>query len=485
MAYVIVISIDMYCYLMKGDIQMKEFLDDNFLLQSDLAIALYNEVKELPIIDYHCHLEPKEIAENKRFKNITEIWLYGDHYKWRLMRANGVEERFITGDASDWEKFESWASTIEDCIGSPLYHWTHLELKRYFGFGGTLSAKTAKEVWDICNEVINKEDFTVHNILAKFKVEMVGTTDDAADSLEYHKAIKEMGITTEVLPTLRPGKLYAIENEGFAEYLEKLSEISGVEIENYSDLMEAMENRIEFFHSMGCRSSDIGMDIVVFEDYSPFEIDVIFNKAQNKKPLSDEEIRKYKTALMIDLCRMYSDKGWINQFHMNALRNNNSVMLANLGADKGYDSIADEGLAKPLSFLMDALASEDKLSKTILYSLNPSQDDVITTMIGNFQGGGVKGKIQHGSAWWFNDTKTGMEKQMISLANNGMLARFIGMLTDSRSFLSYPRHEYFRRIMVNLLAGWVINGEFPNDFEKLSQIARNIAYYNAKEYFDI
>ena len=463
---------------------MKEFLGDDFLLESELAVALFNRVKDLPIVDYHCHLEPAEIAQNKCFENITEVWLYGDHYKWRLMRTNGVDEHFITGDATDWEKFEKWAETVEDCIGNPLYHWTHLELRRYFGYNGLLSAKTAKEVWDVCNARLAKEDFCVHGILEKFKVEMIGTTDDPADTLEHHAAIKKSGLTTAVLPTLRPGHLYNIDNPGFAPYLDKLSKISGVEIDNYSDLMLAMQNRVDFFHEMGCRASDIGMDVVVYEEYSPFEIDVIFNKAINGKPLTQEEIDKYRTSLMVDLGIMYADKGWAVQYHMNALRNNNTEMFEVLGADKGYDSISDSQLAKPLGRLLDDLAAEGKLAKTILYSLNPAHDDIITTMAGNFQGGGVRGKIQHGSAWWFNDTKSGMEKQMISLANNGMLARFIGMLTDSRSFLSYPRHEYFRRIMVNLLANWVLAGEFPNDFEKLSQIAKDIAYYNAKEYFE-
>ena len=463
---------------------MKEFLGDDFLLQSELAVALYNEVKDLPIVDYHCHLEPREIAENKRFENITEIWLYGDHYKLRLMRANGVEERFITGDATDWEKFEKWAETIEDCIGNPLYHWTHLELRRYFGYNGLLSVKTAKEVWDICNAKIAAENFCVHNILEQFKVEMIGTTDDPADTLEHHAAIKASGLVTKVLPTLRPGHLYNIDSPNFVPYLEKLSAISDVEIENYGDLMDAMQNRVDFFHEMGCRMSDIGMDDVVFEEYSAFEIDVIFNKAISGKPLTQEEIDKYRTALMVDLGVMYADKGWAVQYHMNALRNNNTLMFDVLGADKGYDSISDGQLAKPLARLLDTLAQEGKLAKSILYSLNPAHDDIIATMIGNFQGGGARGKIQYGSAWWVNDTKTGMEKQMTALANNGMLARFIGMLTDSRSFLSYPRHEYFRRIMVNLIANWVQNGEFPNDFEKLSQIAKGIAYYNAKEYFE-
>jgi len=463
---------------------MRKFMDEGFLLKSELAIRIFDEMKDLPIIDYHCHLEPREIAENARFTNITQIWLYGDHYKWRLMRANGIEERLITGDASDYEKFEAWAGTIEDCIGSPLYHWTHLELARYFDFHKTLSAATAQECWDACNKIIAGADFNVWNILEKFNVESLCTTDDPADDLAHHAAMAKSGVKCKILPTLRPSKLLDITNEGFVEYLEALAKISGVEIEGYSDLLAAVANRVEFFDNMGCKLSDHALDPPVFEDFSPFEIDVIFKKAQNDRDLTDEEVRKYKTALLIDLGRMYAEKGWTMQLHLNAQRNNNTRMFEALGADKGYDSIMDAEISRPLSRFLDALATEDKLPRTILYSLNPAHDDLITTMIGNFQGGGIRGKMQHGSAWWFNDTKTGMEKHMISLANNGLLSTFIGMLTDSRSFLSYTRHEYFRRIVANLLAEWVINGEFPDDFAKIAQIGKNIAYFNAKNYFE-
>ena len=461
---------------------MKEFLGDDFLLDSDLAKRLFNEVKDLPIIDYHCHLNPSEISENKRFKNITEMWLGGDHYKWRLMRTNGVDEEFITGTADDFEKFKKWAETIEDCIGSPLYHWTHLELRRYFGYNGLLSASTAQEVWDICNAVINQPDFDVHSVFTKFNIEVVGTTDDPIDDLAYHIAIKQAGINTKVLPTMRPSKLYTIESSIFVEYLESLGKVAEIEIEDYSDLLVAIEKRIDFFHEMGCRSSDIALDPIVFEEFSPFEIDIIFSKAMNKKPLSDEEINKYKTALLIDLGEMYFKRDWVVQYHVSAQRNNNTLMAQVLGSDTGYDSIGDDAIALPLGRLFDALANEGKLSKSVIYSLNPNHDDIIVALAGCFQGG-VRGKIQHGSAWWFNDSKAGMIKQMTALANNGMLARFIGMLTDSRSFLSYTRHEYFRRIMANLLAGWANNGEFPADFDKLAKIAKDIAYYNAKEYF--
>ena len=463
---------------------MKKFMGDDFLLNSELAVKIFNEMKNLPIIDYHCHLEPKEIADNLRFKNITEIWLYGDHYKWRLMRANGIEEQYITGNASDYEKFEKWAATIEDCIGSPLYHWTHLELARYFDYHGLLSKKTAKECWDICNAAIQSDDFNVWNILKKFNVESLCTTDDPADTLEHHRQLAESGMACKVLPTLRPSKLMDIANKGYTEYVEKLSVAADCKIEEYSGLVAAVRMRIEFFDLLGCKLSDTALDPPVFEEYSPFEIDVIFRKAMNDRELTDEEVRKYKTALLIDMGKIYAELGWTMQLHMNAKRNNNTPMFEKLGADKGYDSIMDAEIANPLSSLLDALAKEDKLPRCILYSLNPAHDDLITTMIGNFQGGGIRGKMQHGSAWWFNDTKSGMEKQMISLANNGMLSTFIGMLTDSRSFLSYTRHEYFRRIVANMLADWAIKGEFPNDFDKLAEIGRNIAYYNAKNYFD-
>jgi len=460
-----------------------QFMDENFLLHSQMAVQLYNAVKDLPIIDYHCHLNPQEIAENKRFANITEMWLGGDHYKWRLMRANGVEERFITGDADDYAKFEKWCETIEDCIGSPLYHWTHLELKRYFGYDKTLSRKTAKEAWEACNAVINAEDFTVWNIFEKFKVESLCTTDDPADSLEYHKQIAASGIQTKVLPTLRPGKAMAIADAGFAAYAAKLADLTGIAVDSFESLCAALDVRIAFFHENGCRLSDHALDPPVFEPCSIVEANAIVQKALRGEALSALADAQYKTALMLHLGRAYAEKGWVMQLHMNAFRNNNTRMFKAIGADTGYDSISDASVVEPISRYLDALEQDGVLPKTILYSLNPAADDLLATMIGNFQGGGVKGKMQHGSAWWFNDTKTGMVKQMTTLANLGMLARFIGMLTDSRSFLSYTRHEYFRRIVANLLAEWVENGEFPADMDKLTEIARGISYANANGYF--
>jgi len=461
---------------------MKAFMDADFLLGSETAKTLYAAVKDLPIIDYHCHLDPKEIAENKRFRNITEIWLGGDHYKWRLMRANGVDERFVTGDAPDYEKFEKWCETIEDCIGSPLYHWTHLELQRYFDYHGLLSKKMAKEAWEVCNAAIAREDFSVWSIFEKFRVESLCTTDDPADSLEYHKQIAASGIKTKVLPTLRPSKAMAIADAGFAAYAAKLTELAGVQINSFDSLWSALDSRINFFHENGCRLSDHALDPPVFAPCDGAAADAIVQKALRGEAICACEDAQFKTALMLRLGKKYAELGWTMQLHMCAQRNNNSRMFAALGADKGYDSISDALVVAPIAQYLDALAADDKLPKTILYSLNPAADDLLAAMIGNFQGG-VKGKIQHGSAWWFNDTKTGMIKQMTTLANLGMLSRFVGMLTDSRSFLSYTRHEYFRRIMVNLLAEWVENGEFPNDEAKLTEIARGISYENARGYF--
>jgi len=462
---------------------MKPFMDADFLLQSGTARKLFDAVKDLPIIDYHCHLNPKEIAENKRFKNITEIWLGGDHYKWRLMRANGIDETYITGNASDYDKFEKWCETVEDCIGSPLYHWTHLELQRYFGYNETLSRKTAKAAWEACNAVIAQPDFTVWGIFERFNVESLCTTDDPADSLEYHQQIAKSGIKTKVLPTLRPGKAMAIADAGFAAYAKTLSDLTGQTVDSFDGLWAALDARIDFFHANGCRLSDHALDPPVFEAACDGTIDGIVKKALRGEAVTAIEDAQYKTALMLRLGRKYAALGWTMQLHMCAFRNNNTRMFQAIGADTGYDSIGDASVVAPISRFLDALEQDNALPKTILYSLNPAADDLLAAMIGNFQGGGVKGKMQHGSAWWFNDTKTGMVKQMTTLANLGMLARFIGMLTDSRSFLSYTRHEYFRRIVANLLAEWVENGEFPNDEEKLLEIASGISYTNAKEYF--
>ena len=457
---------------------MKNFMDENFLLNSDLGISLYNHCKDLPIIDYHCHLSPKEIAENKRFTNITDLALRGDHYKWRLMRASGVDEKFITGDGTDEEKFYHWCATIEDCIGSPLYHWTHLEMRRYFNYDGPINAEKAAEIYEHCNKIIATEDFSAWGIFKKFRVEQIGTTDDPADTLEYHKQMADYKAKDSALPTVRPTLRPPLVPD--SNYFAKLSEVSGLPINNWDTLLAAMQQRVDFFHQMGCRASDHALDPPVFVEGCP---DTVVKKVLAGETISQEDIDIYKTSLMIALGQMYATKGWVMQLHMGAQRNNNTRMFQKLGADTGFDTMSDANFSAPIAKILDALALKDALPKTVVYALNPTADDMLGAMIGCFQGGGIPGKIQWGSAWWFNDTKTGMQKHMIALANTGMLARFIGMLTDSRSFMSYPRHEYFRRIMAQLIADYVDSGEFPNDTAKLQQIVEGIAYRNALQYF--
>ena len=462
---------------------MKKFMDKDFLLNSELAVQLYEATKNLPIIDYHCHLDPKEIAENKHFRNITEIWLAADHYKWRFMRTCGVAEEYITGNASDYEKFEKWSEVIEDAIGSPLYHWTHLELQKYFDYSGTLSKKNAKEVWEHCNKIIQGDDFNVWKIFESSNVEALCTTDDPLDSLSHHLAIQKSGIATKVLPTFRPSIIMEVADSGFVSYVKRLEQASEITIGTFVDLLDALRNRVLFFNSVGCKLSDHALEPLTFQTATADELEKIFSKAMNREILTKDECDKYRTATFIALGKQYHELNWTMQLHIGALRNNNTRMYLSAGANIGFDSISDEAFMITLGKLLDSLDQENKLPKTILYTLNPSADDAIATMVGNFQGGGVKGKIQFGSAWWFSDTKTGMQKQMITLANLGSLARFVGMLTDSRSFLSYTRHDYFRRIMISVIADLVMNGEYPNDMEKLSQIVSNISYYNAKEYF--
>jgi len=459
-------------------------MNEEFLLNNDIAKEIYESIKNLPIIDYHCHLDPKEIAENKRFKTITEIWLYGDHYKWRLMRASGVDEKYITGDASDYEKFLKWASVIEECIGNPVYIFTHLELKRYFGYDGYLSSKTAEEVWEHCNAIINKENFSVKDILNKFNVETLCTTDDPIDDLVYHKQIKaDKSYTTKVLPTFRPSFALNIENDTFTPYIKKLERVSSVNINNYKDIVDALHNRIEFFNEVGCRLSDHALDPLVYEDYTEKELDEIVKKKLNNEEISLIEIKKYKTALFQDLSKKYSELNWVSQMHMNCIRNTNSKGFGALGADTGFDCISDFSYGASLIKTLDELNKENKLPKTIFYSLNENDNNMLATVMACFQDGKTRGKMQLGSAWWFNDNYLGMRNQMLSLANQGILSRFIGMLTDSRSFLSYPRHEYFRRILAELLAEFVIRGDFSSDKELLAKIAKGIAYENGLEYF--
>ena len=466
---------------------MRKFMDENFLLFSDIAVELFRHSRDLPIVDYHCHLNLKEIAEDKRFTNITDLALGGDHYKWRLMRAGGVPEKFITGDSTDEEKFHHWCETIEDCIGSPLYHWTHLEMRRYFDYDGPITGELSGKIFGHCNDIISRQDFSAWNIMKKFRVAQIGTTDDPIDSLGYHKQMSEHRANDPdlpiVQPTFRPSKAMNIESPDFSSYMDELSSVSRLPIKNLDDLKAALSSRMDFFHEVGCRCSDNALDPPVFE--MAIEAESIFCKRIEGCPLNKFEIDSYKTALMQWLGEEYNARGWVMQLHMGAQRNNNTLMGRKLGPDTGYDSISDEPFSRPLGRLLDAMEMKNALPKTILYALNPSADTMLATMIGNFAGHGVKGKMQWGSAWWFNDTKAGMQKHLTTLADCGMLARFIGMLTDSRSFMSYPRHEYFRRILAQVIANWVDSGEFPNDINKLSQIMENICYNNVCEYFGL
>ena len=466
---------------------MKRFMDDNFLLSSETAAKLYHDyAKDMPIFDYHCHLSPKEIAENKKYRNITEIWLGGDHYKWRAMRSNGVDEKYITGNSPDREKFQKWAETITACIGNPLYHWTHLELKRYFGIEKNLSPDTAEEIWNKCNEMLQSGEFSARSLITRSKVKALCTTDDPADTLEYHLEIaKDSSFGVKVLPAFRPDKSFNIDKEGFKEWISRLCKAAGLEIRTFDDLKKALVQRIEFFHNTGCRISDHALDPVVFTDGTEEEASAVLEKALAGKPVSVDEIKKYKTQVMIFLGRQYSKYGWTMQLHMGTIRNNSIRMFRLLGADTGFDAIGDTPLAEPLAKFLNSLDETNELPRTILYCLNPCANEVLGTITGCFQGGGIPGKIQFGSGWWFNDQKDGMIRQMTALGNLGLLGRFVGMLTDSRSFLSYTRHEYFRRILCNLLGEWVENGEAPQDMELLGKMVQDICFDNAKVYFGI
>jgi glucuronate isomerase len=465
---------------------MKSFMDENFLLNNETAVKLFHDyAKDMPIIDYHCHLSPKEIFENKSFRNITDAWLGGDHYKWRVMRALGVEEELITGNASDYDKFLAWAEAVPLLIGNPLYNWTHLELQRYFGINEILNKNSAPQIWEKVNERLNREDFRVRDLIKKSNVKVVCTTDDPIDSLEYHLQIKEdTNFDVSIVPGFRPDKGLEINRDGYGDWVGKLQEVSGTQIQTYADFLSALESRVRYFHSVGGRVSDHAIDTMVFAETTEEEVAQIFAEAIQGNKVSLENEQKYKTYTLKFLGKLYAELDWAMQFHINALRNNNTRMFNVLGPDTGYDAMNDGEIAKPLVRLLDLLDQENALPKTILYSLNPKDNHVITAMIGSFQGGGIPGKIQFGTAWWFNDTKDGMLDQMKSLANMGVFSRFIGMLTDSRSFLSYTRHEYFRRIVCNLIGEWVENGEVPNDLEQLGEIVQGISYNNAKDYFN-
>ncbi len=463
----------------------KKFMDKNFLLETKTAQKLYFDYAEnMPIIDYHCHIIPAEIAEDRKFDNITQVWLGGDHYKWRLIRSNGVPEEEITGSADDRTKFQRFAEALPLAIGNPMYHWTHLELQRYFDFNKPLCAATAQEAWEICNAKLQSDDMTVRNIIRKSNVSVIGTTDDPCDDLKYHKALSEDStFKTTVAPSFRPDKMVNIDKEGFVEYIAKLSETVGSEIKCVDDLLAAAQSRVEFFDKMGCRAADHGVDYVVCNLADDKEVDKIFKKALAGKEISVDEAEKYKTALLLFFGRQYAKRGWVMQIHTNVHRNTNTLMFNKLGPDTGFDCISSKECSLSIVKFLDALNKEGNLPKTILYSLNQNDNEFLGTVIGCFQGTEAAGKIQHGSAWWFNDTKTGMQKQLTDLANLSILGNFVGMLTDSRSFLSYTRHEYFRRILCNLVGTWVENGEYPNDKESLEKIIKGICFENAKNYF--
>lgn len=464
---------------------MKKFLDKNFILENATAEKLYHDhAAKMPIIDYHCHLPPEDIASDRKFENLTKIWLDGDHYKWRAMRTNGVDENFITGDADDFSKFQKWAETVPYTMRNPLYHWAHLELQRPFGVHKILNGDSAKEIYDVCTAQLQKDEFSCRGLLNQFKVEVVCTTDDPIDSLEHHKAIKESGFNVKVLPTFRPDKAMAVEDaESFNTYIDQLGAAANVDITDFNQLIDAIKSRHDFFDKMGGKLSDHGLEQIYAEDFYEHEIKSIFSKIRSGHNLNPPEILKFKSAMLIHFGIMDHEKGWTQQFHLGALRNNNSRMEKKLGPDTGFDTIGDFEMARPISRFLDKLDSEDQLAKTIIYNLNPRDNYLIGTMIGNFNDGSIAGKINFGTGWWFLDQKEGMEMQMNALSNLGLLSRFLGMLTDSRSFLSYPRHDYFRRILCNLLGKDVEKGELPNDLDWLGKMVENISYNNAKEYF--
>ncbi len=464
---------------------MKPFMDEDFLLQTETAKTLYHQyAAPMPIFDYHCHISPQEIAEDRRFNNLSEIWLHGDHYKWRAMRTNGVDEKFCTGDASDWEKFEKWAETAPHTMRNPLYHWTHLELRKPFGIKDQLNPSSALQIWDACNSLLNSPDFSCRGIIRKANVKVICTTDDPIDSLEYHQSIKASGFEVKVIPAWRPDKAMAIENPGvFNAYVAQLVAVSGISIGSFDQFMDAIEQRHLFFHENGCRLSDHGLETIYAEDYTIAEINAIFDTVRGGNVPSSDELLKFKSAMLYEFAVLDHKRNWTQQYHLGAMRNNNTRMFESVGPDKGFDSIGDYPVATALSKFMNRLEYDKKLTRTILYNLNPGDNEIMATMIGNFQDGTIPGKIQWGSGWWFLDQKDGMISQMNALSSLGLLSRFVGMLTDSRSFLSYSRHEYFRRILCNLIGNDVENGEIPADIEFLGKMVQDISYNNAANYF--
>ncbi|WP_462412597.1 glucuronate isomerase [Neobacillus sp. Marseille-QA0830] len=468
---------------------MGTFIHENFMLNNQTAIDLYHQyAKDMPIYDYHCHLSPKEIAENRKFHNMTELWLSGDHYKWRALRAHGVDERYITGDASDKDKFMAWAKTVPYTLGNALYHWTHLELKKYFGIEELLNEETAEKIWNQCNELLQQDDYSVQGLIKRSNVKVICTTDDPTDDLSYHEQIaKQEDFPVKVLPTFRPDKGLEINKDTFVPFVQLLEQVNHQTISSFEEYLQALEKRVEYFHQKGCRISDHGLGQIPYAEFEPSELDAIFAEGRNGQKVSLEAEMKFKTAILLFLAKCYKERDWAMQIHFGAIRNNNTRMFRKLGPDAGYDSINDQGeVAAPLNALLDACDRENQLPKTILYNLNPIYNDLIGSTIQNFQSEpGVEGKIQFGSGWWFNDTKPGMIRQLTALADQGLLMHFVGMLTDSRSFISYSRHEYFRRILCNVIGNWVEEGEIPNDQALLQKLVENICFNNAKNYFNI
>lgn len=461
-------------------------MDADFLLQTQTARQLYHEHAEhLPIIDFHCHLDPRMVAENHRFSSITELWLGGDHYKWRALRANGVPEYYITGNASDWEKFQKWAETVPYTLRNPLYHWTHLELRSAFGITKTLNPQTAREIYDTCNEKLQQPEYSAQGLMRHYHVETLCTTDDPVDTLEFHRQMRQSQTDLLMLPAWRPDKAMAIEKPtDYQNYIHKLEVAADKEIKDFNTLLEALRLRHDFFAQAGCKLSDHGIDTFFAEDYTEAEVRSIFQKVINGNTPDETEIKKFKSALLYEFAVMDAETNWVQQFHYGPIRNLNSRMFRQLGPDAGYDSMGDFSDARSMARLFDRLNSADKLAKTIIYNINPADNDVVATMIGNFQDGSVPGKMQWGSGWWFSDQKYGIEKQLNTLSMQGLLSRFVGMLTDSRSFLSYPRHDYFRRILCNLIGNDVENGELPTEeMPRIRQMIEDISYYNAKNYF--
>jgi glucuronate isomerase len=465
---------------------MKVFAGEDFLLHTKTASLLYHGfAKDMPIIDFHCHLPAQQIAENRQFKTLTEIWLNGDHYKWRAMRANGVDERFITGNASDWEKFEQWAATVPYTLRNPLYHWTHLELQRYFNIDKLLDAGSAKNIYEECTEKLTEPANSTRGLLNRMQVKIICTTDDPLDSLEYHRQLHDEGFGIKVLPAFRPDSAMKVDEPViFNQFVSGLEKATGISVISFGDYLDALKDRHHFFASNGCTVSDHGLEEMYAEDYTEAELKTIFNKIRSGRLLDEQERRKIKSALLFAFAEWDCESGWVQQYHLGALRNNNTRMLNNLGPDTGWDSIGDFQQAKSLAVFLNRLDSNNSLAKTILYNLNPADNEMMATMTGNFNDGTTAGKIQWGAAWWFLDQKDGMTKQINAMSNAGLLSRFVGMITDSRSFLSYPRHEYFRRLLCNLFGEEIENGELPDDIPWVGKIIRDICFYNARDYFN-